>query len=677
MRNILTPLFFFWCSTLIGQYPVPKFGDVEINDLKMTTYEKDTTADALILFDNGASRFDLNMDREFQFIYDRHLRIKIFKKSAFHYADFSIRLYKSGKSKEVLGSIKGVTFNLVNGKVVKSKLDLNKIYDTEGKRYTERKFAFPEVKEGSIIELSYSITSDFLYDFRGWNFQYGSPALFSQYSASIPEYFVYRRSTTGYLNFDISNEKQAKRTFNIHYDAEINPGITSGGGGRTSAENYTLDANTTETVMAVKDVPALIPEPDVDCIENYLQSIDYELLSIQLPNQMRKDFTQTWETVNKQMFSDDDFGNLLKSDRFIADTVARICHNLTTPLEKAVGIYGYVQNWMKWNGEYRLWAPDGLKKPYSNRAGSSAEINLLLTLMLKNEGLQADAVMFSTRDNGIALSMYPTISKYNSVLVKIDIDGKTYLLDAVSKNCPFGLIPANDLNGKGRVVNNLAGDWVDLAASSKYIESKSYNLDINADGTLKGSTVDYYDGYAGVAFRNDLSLEKSLDDYFRKMQENTKGLTINHFSVSDRYDIYQKVLDSLNIEIADNLDLVGDKIIFTPLLFEKVEKNRYTLEDRKYPVNYAYPISRTYIFAYKLPEGFSIESLPKTVVFKLPDNAASVTYSIQSTGNQITVVYIQKINKILFLPDEYKNLKTLYDEIVMKHAEQIILKKNN
>jgi hypothetical protein len=295
--------------------------------------------------------------------------------------------------------------------------------------------------------------------------------------------------------------------------------------------------------------------------------------------------------------------------------------------------------------------------------------------MLQNAGLKADAVMFSTRDNGVALSAFPTISKYNSVLSKVDIDGKTYLLDAVSKYCPFGLIPSNDINGEGRVVNNLTGGWADLAASSKYIESKNYTLDINTDGTLKGSAVEYYDGYAGVAFRNDLSLEKNPDDYFRKMQENTKGLTINNFLVSDRNDINKRVSDSLNIEIADNLDIVGDKITFTPLLFEKVEKNRYTLEDRKYPVNYAYPISRTYVFVYKLPEGYTIESLPKPVILKLPDNSASVTYSIQSSGNKITVVFIQNINKILFLPDEYKNLKTLYDLIVMKHAEQIILKK--
>jgi hypothetical protein len=673
MRNILTLFFLLSCSTLFCQYPVPKFGDVEINDLKMTRYEKDTTADALILFDNGASRFDLNMDREFQFVYDRHLRIKIFKKSAFHYADFTIRLYKSGQSREVLSGIRGITFNFVNGKVVKSKLDPDKIYDTESKRYTERKFAFPEVKEGSIIELTLSITSDFLYDFRGWDFQYSCPALLSQYSVSVPEYYVYRRSTVGYLNFDISSEKQGKRSYNVHYDAEIGSGINNGG--RTPAENYTLTANTNETVMAIKDVPALIPEPDVDCIENYLESVDYELISVQMPNQMRKDYTQTWETVNKQMFVDEDFGDLLKSDRFIADTVARICHNLPTSYAKAEVIYSYVQNWMKWNGEYRLWAPDGLKKPYSNRAGSSAEINLLLTLMLQNAGLQANAVMFSTRDNGIALAAYPTISKYNSVLAKVDIDGKSYLLDAVSKYCPFGVIPSNDLNGKGRLVNNLAGDWVDLAASAKYVESKKYTLDINADGILKGTAIDSYDGYASVAFRNDLSLEKSLDEYFRKMQENTKGLTINHFSVLDRNDINKRVLDSLNIEIAEHLDLVGDKIIFTPLLFEKVEKNRYTLEDRKYPVNYTYPISRTYIFVYKVPEGYTIESLPKPVILKLPDNSASVKYSIQSIGNQITVVYIQNINKILFLPDEYINLKTLYDQIVMKHAEQIILKK--
>lgn len=672
MRKTFALLFLFINITLYAQYPVPKYGDVDISDLKMTSYDKDSTAEALILFDDGVSQFNLNEKREFVFTYERHLQIKIFKKSAFDVADFSIKLYYLEGNRETLGGLKGATYNLVNGKEVKTKLDVKKIYDTQGKGYLQRKFAFPEVREGSIIELSYLITSDFLYEFRGWDFQYQYPARLSQYRVDIPEYFQYRHSSKGYLSFDISSDKQFRRTYIVHYDSEITPGLD---GGRTSAQNYNLEALTNETTMAIRDVPAFKPEPDIDCIDNYVQSINFELISVHLPNQQWKDFTPSWASVNARMNGDEDFGGLLQSDKFISDTVNALCKDTPTNLEKALKIYSYVQRRMKWNGEYRLWASKGLKKPYMDRSGSSSEINLLLTMMLQNAGVKAMPVIISTRTNGVTLAVYPSISDFNSAITFAQIDSIDYLLDATSKYCPFGVLPPNDLNGRGRIINSANGDWVDLKSPVKYLESKSYNLDISSEGTLKGSVVELYDGYAGIALRNSLNSEKSSDDYFRKMQENTKGLIISKYSLSDVFNIYKPVTDTLNIEVSDQLDVVGGKIVFAPLIFERFEKNRYTLEERKYPVNYNYPISRTYVFVYTIPDGYTIESLPKSVRVRLQDNSASFSYSVQSSGNKINVIFVQYINKVIFLPAEYQNLKSLYDQIVGRQAEQIILKK--
>jgi hypothetical protein len=71
----------------------------------MAKYDKDTTAEALMLFDNGNSRFILNSDRVFQYVYDRHCRIKIFKKSAFQIANISIKLFDYGLKKEKLNTL--------------------------------------------------------------------------------------------------------------------------------------------------------------------------------------------------------------------------------------------------------------------------------------------------------------------------------------------------------------------------------------------------------------------------------------------------------------------------------------------------------------------------------------------------------------------------------------------
>jgi hypothetical protein len=673
MKFLFIALLLCSFTLLNGQFAEPKFGKVEISDLSLKKYDKDTTAGALILFDNGTSEFILNREQNFQFVYKRHFQIKIFKKSEFDLGNVSIRLYKGSIGKEVIMGLKAVTYNLVDDKIVKVKLDNDNIYKAEAKNYTDLKFAFPELKEGSVIELTYSITSDFLYNFRGWNFQYRYPARWSQYSYEIPEYFSYREASKGYLHFDVQKRNQGTVTFNI-------PVIDVGNADRveqhSAAQSEVIKATSEKATLAIGDVPAFISEPDIDCEDNYIQSLEFELSSIEFPGQIRKDYTQSWESVNKQMKTDEDFGALLKTSGFVKDTVNSLCVNKSTDIEKALAIYNYVQKRMKWNGENKIWATKGLKKPFTDAIGSSTEINLLLTLMLQSAGLKANPVMFSTRSNGFAVTYYPTITKFNSVLTSLEIGGKIILLDAISKYCPFGVLPANDINGKGRVVNDMSGDWVDLDAGDRYKENKNYTLEISSDGKLTGSITGSYDGYAGILYRNSLNSEKNSDDYFRKLQENLKGLTINKYSVSERYNNGKPVFDTLNVEMTDQSEVIGDKILFHPLLFETIEKNRYTLEERKYPVDYNYPISEVYTFDYTLPAGYKVESLPQPVSLKLPDNSVSITYNIQTADNKIKIVYKRDVNKILFLPQDYANLKNLYDQLVKKHAEQVILKKS-
>ena len=82
--------------------------------------------------------------------------------------------------------------------------------------------------------------------------------------------------------------------------------------------------------LQLKNVPAFISEPNIDCEDNYIQSIEFELSSIKFPNEPSQGIFQTWESVNEQMNNDEDFGKLLKSDGFIKDTVDILCKDKTT-----------------------------------------------------------------------------------------------------------------------------------------------------------------------------------------------------------------------------------------------------------------------------------------------------------------------------------------------------------
>ena len=161
-----------------------------------------------------------------------------------------------------------------------------------------------------------------------------------------------------------------------------------------------------------------------------------------------------------------------------------------------------------------------------------------------------------------------------------------------------------------------------------------------------------------------------------RLQENMKGLTVNKYSVSGRFNYMKPLSDTLNVEVSDQTEMIGDKILFYPMLFEKIEKSRYTLEERKYPVDYNFPISEVYTFDYKIPAGYVVESLPESGKFNLPDNSIVISYNLKNINNVIHLEYRRDVNKILFLPENYADLKSLYDQLVKKHAEQVILKKS-
>ncbi|MFM8832839.1 MAG: hypothetical protein ACKOEV_04295, partial [Cytophagales bacterium] len=67
--------------SLYAQKPPLKFGDVTTDELKMTIYPKDSSAEAVVLGDYGESKLEYNKSQEsFQIVFERVRRVKILRK---------------------------------------------------------------------------------------------------------------------------------------------------------------------------------------------------------------------------------------------------------------------------------------------------------------------------------------------------------------------------------------------------------------------------------------------------------------------------------------------------------------------------------------------------------------------------------------------------------------------
>ncbi len=131
-----------------------------------------------------------------------------------------MKLVKFSYSEEEIDGLKAVTYNLENGKVEKTELDIktNVYKEKINKSWKVKKFTFPNVKEGSIIEFEYKKTSDFLQNVPPWEFQGAYPQLWSEYNFIAPSLISYAIIAHGYKAFDIK-----ENGFNNNFSSVLKP----------------------------------------------------------------------------------------------------------------------------------------------------------------------------------------------------------------------------------------------------------------------------------------------------------------------------------------------------------------------------------------------------------------------------------------------------------------------
>ena len=194
-----------------------KFGKVKPEDFDVKSPLIDSSTNAVVVADVGESSFVVNpKGLAFSLAFTEKKRIKIINKNGFGAATITIPLYVLDNNSEKLEELDAYTYNLDNGKVVETKLETSSIFTEKfSKNLVYKKFTFPALKEGSIIEYAYRVKSDFIFNLRPWVFQGEYPVLWSQYETGIPEFFKYVTLGQGYQPFFIDKGKSSETSFSF------------------------------------------------------------------------------------------------------------------------------------------------------------------------------------------------------------------------------------------------------------------------------------------------------------------------------------------------------------------------------------------------------------------------------------------------------------------------------
>lgn len=643
-------------------------GKVTIEELNEKSHKTDSSAVASILFQKGKSYFVYSENEGFISITEVETRIKIYKKEGYDWANKSIPFYTPGQDNERVEFSKAVSYNLVDGKILKTKLQKEgEFKEKVDKYYSRAKITMPAVKEGTIIEFAYKITSPYL-SFPDWNFQYSIPVNYSEFTTTIPEYYIFKTFSKGFMI------PTTQKTFSFkNVNTSSSQLVRQGRAIIPQRSDNSFSYKEEVVTYKLKDIPALNDESFVNNIDNYRASIQHELSGQQMPNSLYKTYASTWEDVSKKIYESDEFGGQLKKSNYFEKDIDQLISGISTNEEKITAIFNFVKNKMSWNDYRGLYCELGVKKAYETNTGNVADINLMLVSMLIYSGLDANPVLISTRDNGIAL--FPSRSSFNYVIASVNLNGKNILLDATSKNTSVNVVPIRVLNWFGRLIKKEGeSEMIDLVPQEISKDAITMLATIQPDGKITGQIREQYFDYNAYLYRSNNG-DLSEDAYLEDLEGNYKGLEVSDFKIDNKIENGKPVIETYKFQYSGAIDVIGDKMYFSPMFFFAMKENPFKQEKREYPIDFVFPNQDKYAITITIPDGYMVEYLPESVAMPFGDNLMNFKLLTSKTEKQIQISLNLDFNSAIISAEYYNDLKLYFAEIMKRETEKIILKK--
>jgi hypothetical protein len=471
-----------------------KFGKPTQEEMKMTVYEPDSAADAVVLCRLTDVEYTVQLSG-YLVDYREKCRIKVLKPGGTRFAKVVVPFNKDvagsdrvGVSKfslkslqfsmgntsnsvfeemggsmmdnpvgeytdETVEDIKATAFNLEGSKVVKSaikKSDIKttKLDDTE----YQVEFTIPNVKVGTVIEYEYTIHSELFWQLRDWYAQCDIPVVYAKLDMNIPNYLMFNMEEQGIQRLSCSCTTGMMR-YKLESDPLAAPVIV----------------NTNHYVCVGRNLAAIPKLEGMWNVNDYCAGITTELKRYSVRGSNMMDYAKTWDQVDTMILDSDELGKRLNDHSpLAAELKASDIPSMEFQRQRIEAVCKLVMSKVRWNGKYAL-SPVSPAETLKKGEGSNADINLLLIQSLAEVGVNATPVILRTRDLGMLPYNFPSIRKISTFLVGVILPGgsKAYL-DASSPSGSLNDLPALMLVERARLLQKgHKSQWINLQKLEK------------------------------------------------------------------------------------------------------------------------------------------------------------------------------------------------------------------
>ena len=631
-----------------------KAGEATLKDYYSIPSTLDTSSGAVVMAHYGEIMFSAT-DADGFFQRFRVLkRVKIINAKGYNAAEIVLPDIHAHGYRNEIEEIKGFVYNVVNGQLIKRKLEKSDLYEDEVEDDVDlQKIAFPGVKEGSMIEVDFTLRRTTL-DLPDWDFQSEYPTLWSGIETHLPEVMQYTE-----VPQQIDKYSESYRSEYIMV---------------TPLLQGMKQVNVVHSAYIMKNIPALpnLEEVYSPSRRNYLQSLHFQLSEIRIAHYTFDNFSN-WDNAVKTLNSTTYF-NIFKKDagkleRRLNDFIG----NQKDTLEISKAIYDYVTHHYRLNKQNKRFQPVELRRIDSSKSGSVSDLNILVMQLHQLAGITTYPVLISSKSHWFAHPLYPILERFNYIICHVTINGQDYFLDAANPEMGYGKLASDLFNYDAMEIRPEKMSKLDLSPENITEKSMSFSqFEFDANGKLSINITRQLGAFESCQFRKEWSSKDSLT-YVNHYKSNLpKGFELSAYS-----------LDNLEIpgeSIAENISLLSTfrapLLYINPFVGLTIQK-WFESPKRIFPVQFPSRQIETNVMTIPIPEGYRIDDLPGSSQLDFDQQRASMSYLVDTLENQIRIKVTTQLNSTFYPVEEYPTLFDFSNKQVARKEQLIVLKKKS
>jgi hypothetical protein len=314
----------------------------------------------------------------------------------------------------------------------------------------------------------------------------------------------------------------------------------------------------------------------------------------------------------------------------------------------------------------------------NHKRGNETQLTQLFVGMARAAGMKAYLMLVPDRSEEIFVPGWMNFRQFDDVIAIVNVDGKERYFDPGCRYCAYGhlawqhtLVQGLRQMDKGTEFGGTPGDDYKFNMVTRLA-----NLKMDEAGQVTGKIDLTFAGADGVDWRHtalsgdEESMDHALRTYLEDMVPKSLQVKVDKIENLTEYEQPLKVSYAVTGTLGTH---TGKRVILPSDIFLSGSSATFADEKRQQAVYFHYPRYLQDAQRLNLPNTMSVEALPNTVKFDLPNEELYIL-SVVGDGKGFTTRRNHIQGELLVMPKDYDALRKYYAQFESKDQESVVLK---